>query len=88
MRIYRNDRGIKFLAGPPWRLEYDARTIRRYFRESLVGSYRVNKITSVIEAHEDPRGLEQYVKIVLRCTSVRVCMRICVSMHVYTCFVC
>lgn len=45
----------------------------RYLRESLVVSYRVNKITSVIGAHEGPRGLEQYVKIVFRCIRVPVC---------------
>lgn len=39
----RSDRGIKFLAEPPWRLEYDTRLISRYFRESLVVSYSKSK---------------------------------------------
>lgn len=73
MRIFQSDRGIKFLAGTTMEARI-RRAISRYFRESLVGSYRVNKITSVIGVRGDPRGLEQYVKIVLRCIRVRVCM--------------
>lgn len=43
-------------------------------------SYRVNKITSVIEVDENPRELEQYVKVIFRCTCVRVCVsRVCIS---------
>lgn len=35
---------------------------------------RVNKITSVIGADKNPRELEQYVKVIFRCTCVCMCM--------------